>query len=109
MPVLVRRPHIPDNTTDTHSRHKHRRNHQTFPVHHHLSPYLISALKLEDGADLVVVVLMLADQAVTAGKVRDPRPWIVELGRRPSVGAGCECSPTRSAESRIDNALIVII
>ena len=62
-------------------------------------------LKLEDGADLVVVELKVAAavQAVTAAKVGVPRAAATVLGRR------CEFCPTRSAESRIDNALIVII
>ena len=68
-------------------------------------------LKLNDGADLVVVELKVAAavQAVTAAKVGVPRAAATVLGRRPSYGAGCEFCPTSSAESRIDNALIVII
>ena len=85
MPVLVRRPNISDTNADR--RHKHRRNHQTFPVHHHLSPYLTSALKSEDGADLVgAVVLKVGAQTVTVAKVRVPRVATTVLGRRPSVG-----------------------
>ena len=48
-------------------------------------------------------------QTVTVVKVGVPRVAAVVLGRRPSSGAGCEFCPTRSAESLIDNALIVII
>ena len=66
-------------------------------------------LKLNHGADLGAVALIAAAQTVTAAKVRVPRDEVTALGRRPSVGAVCECSPTRLTESRIDNALIVII
>ena len=68
-------------------------------------------LKLKDGADLVVAALNAAVvvQTVTADKGREPRAVVIVLGRRPSVGVVCEFCPTSSAESRIDNALIVII
>ena len=57
----------------------------------------------------MVVVLIVVVKTVTVVEVGVPRVAAIVLGRRPSVGAGCEFCPTRSAESRIDNALIVII
>ena len=66
-------------------------------------------LKLNDGADLAATVLNGGVQTVLVAKVGGPRAGVSVLGRRPSVGAGCEFCPTSSAESRIDNALIVII
>lgn len=45
------------------------------------------------GADLAAVILTVGAQTVTAAKVGVPRAATIELGRRPSVGSGCEFCP----------------
>ena len=68
-----------------------------------------NGLKLNDGADLVVAVfLTVVGQTVTVVEVRVPRAVTIVHGRRPSVGAGCELCPTRSAESCVYGALIIV-
>ena len=66
-------------------------------------------LELNDGANLEVDTLKAVVHPVAVTKACVPRVVIIVLGRRPSVGVGCELFPTCSNKTCVYRFWIVFI